>query len=313
MNPPALLFLPLLVPALAASAADAPGFRELLISGQEQTPPEIHVTSGEPTLLRFNAPVDPERTRLGACADGFEPLVITGGTLLLQALGAVDGCEHVPLSVVLEDGSEFSLALVLRPEEVDLHVRIRRASASEGSAESPRAEHTACIEESASLREENARLRVDNRRCRRQQEARESTEAALLRVVSEAEEKGAPILKSHTLTYPLGRMQATVTIYHAAGYMALHVRVTDTAVPPKQPWKLGELRLTRTTGDAGTGGDELKLLALRAESSPSSRGNVAHIDIVVADIPKGEPVLLRLELTEKDGSRHLLIENLKPW
>ncbi|NMO16374.1 DUF2381 family protein [Pyxidicoccus fallax] len=122
---------------MTAAAGDASLERQMrqrhitLSAEAPATPHIVHVAVGTATVLLFDSPVLPASLELGASRERFERIDITERALILQPRLELASQERIPLTLRFADGhfpSRVTLALMARPGEVDLQVRVFRTA-----------------------------------------------------------------------------------------------------------------------------------------------------------------------------------------
>src|SRR5688572_6813483 len=102
------------LPALARDMGEKLTIRTLKVSDpQGQEAPSIYVSGQVVTALRFEAEVDPAKTKFLAWEGRFEKPLIGGRKVVLEPLRDLDEGEAMPLLVTFVDGTE--LPLLVKP------------------------------------------------------------------------------------------------------------------------------------------------------------------------------------------------------
>jgi uncharacterized protein (TIGR02268 family) len=262
--------------------------RVTLPSNPEEPGPEVRVAAGIATYLRFDMPVDkaavevegrPVRFRwmeVGETLIGLEPSVDLGAE------------EKLVVRVRYRDGASparATLTLVTRPGMVDKEVEVVRRPRTLEALEAALVESQV---ELATLKAQcgasghaglifSGQLDVDGVRTRRLEDESRSPQDGLKYLGGVA--------------------------YRAARWVLAVVRVRN--LPGQPAWVPGTALLTREDGTPVKG---LSVAMDKAQLAPGEEGLVAVE--TEAHLWKAEDVL-RLELTDKSGTRHLSIPNVK--
>ena len=240
--------------------------------------PEGRVAAKTVTYFVFDAAIDRASVEVEGRATRFRLVDPGERTLYLEPLEAPKEGERLRVRVHYKDGASpasASFALVSHPTVVDTRVEVvRRPSTPEVQVlEEALAQ---CEAEGPSNLVLSGRLDVEGVRAR-------------------SAELGA-------------RVQAGMEVLEGAGYRAgtwalVAVRVHN--LPGQLPWTAGEVRLTRADGTA------VKVRSLRMDRSRLSPGDTG---LVVAETEKPSwtaDEVIRVELREKGGERHLVIGTVK--
>nr|WP_323378788.1 DUF2381 family protein [Pyxidicoccus xibeiensis] len=225
------LLLALVTAASLAGARDRDkaAVRTLLLSEHpRRAAHSVYVMGQVVTVLRFEHPCDPARTRLLGWEGRFEPLVVTGRKVILEPLRDLDSDERVSLVVTLADGTEVPFLLAPPHEEewgwTDQQVNVFKDQSSYDSVLSALYD---TLKEKQALKAENERLRSEET----------SVDHAFASLLVKGAEKQTPFKVKQTWSVKEADAEITVATYSGKGKAA--VLFTLKNHDPRQPWKLG--------------------------------------------------------------------------
>ncbi|WP_084737929.1 DUF2381 family protein [Cystobacter ferrugineus] len=262
--------------------------RVTLPSNPEEPGPEVRVAAGIATYLRFDMPVDRAAVEVEGRPVRFK-WVEAGDTLIgLEPSVDLGAEEKLVVRVRYRDGASparATLTLVTRPGVVDKEVEVVRRPRTLEALEAALVEKEA---ELAALKAQcgvgghaglvfSGQLDVDGVRARRLEGERTTPQNGLEYMGGEA--------------------------YRAARWALAVVRLRN--LPGQPPWVPGTARLAR---EDGTSVKVLSMAMDKAQLAPGEEGLVAVE--TEAHLWKAKDVL-RLELVDKSGHRHLSIPNVK--
>lgn len=92
--------------------------------------PEVFVTGGMTTTLRFETPCDPNRTSLLGWEGRFEPLLVGGRSVVIVPRPGLPAGERAMLLVTLTDGTELPFTLTADASRLDWQVNVHPNLAS---------------------------------------------------------------------------------------------------------------------------------------------------------------------------------------
>ncbi|QRK10871.1 DUF2381 family protein [Archangium violaceum] len=285
------LLLMLVAPVAAARGAE-PAERNIYLSDHPgMEPPLLYVAGRIVTVLRFEQPCDPTRTKMLGWEGRFEPVVCTGTSVLLVPLHDLKPEDRFLLLVTLADGTELPFTVTSRKgrdgdRSVDQQVNVFR-------------DHTAPHAVLASLRdslEREQKLREENERYRRE----DSVNHALAALLAKGAEKLTPLqlrqkwlLKSHDDV----EIQVSVLTSRDQAKAAVVFNVRNNSTD--RSWQLMEARLWTESRE------EPRPFALRSSREQwgpgGENGKIAVVMDMSAFDSKTGPERLVLELFRGDG------------
>ncbi|WP_164011065.1 DUF2381 family protein [Pyxidicoccus trucidator] len=276
----------LLLLVLLASSAQAQDRKSiirnvLLPDAPEEVANPVHVAGGIASVLRFEQPVDPEKTRLLGWEGRFEPLVAQGRSVLLVPLHDLTAEDRFLLLVTLKDGTQLPFTVTALAKQVDHQVNV---APDDGALASVRAQLSDAL-----LREQHHKL--DAERYRQEKNSVDHSLAALL--VSGASGQ-TPFRRRQKQRLDCDGAEVEVGWFEGKGKAAVvfNVRNRDS----RKPWRLGTARLsTAETREA-------RPFALRMdqeEIAPGASGAFA----IVAD---------KRAFESKQGIQQLVLEFFRP-
>lgn len=129
MRGAALVVLPLVSTTVAAHERHAfmePPVRRVLFTSTEarHEVPELFVSAGIVTTLRFESECDPSRTKLLGWEGRFEPLLVGGRSVVIVPVKNLDPDDRFMLLVTLMDGTSLPLTVTTRETGVDGQVTV---------------------------------------------------------------------------------------------------------------------------------------------------------------------------------------------
>ncbi|HZH15120.1 MAG TPA: DUF2381 family protein [Archangium sp.] len=284
----------LLVTSVAVARDRAPRVRNVYLRDDpKDEAPRVYVTGQVATMLRFQQPCDPARTRMMGWEGRFEPVACAGKRVLVEPLQNLESEDRFLLLVTLADGKELPFTLTAIGKEwqwPDQQVNVFL------DPETPDA-----------LR---ARLDDTRTRERRLEEAtlrygREDTEDhALARLVSRGSVKLTRLKLRQRWFFKKEGMHIEASILTGGDKAAVLFRVTNR--DPSQPWSLAEARVltTRPREKAPILFGEARPFALHKdwdELAPGSAGSLAVVVDKSAFTSQEGPCDLTVELYRHDG------------
>ncbi len=256
--------------------AEPPMRRALYFSTAPQHEvPELFVSAGIVTTLRFESDCDPSKTKLLGWEGRFEPLLVGGRSVVIVPLKNLDPDDRLMLLVTLMDGTSLPFTVKTSETRVDGQVTVFP------KPESPEAVRAALED----ARKENDVLRDENRR---QREEGTSVDHALAALLLNEQIEMTPFREGEKwvlrgdgvdveiLIFVPRKNQSKVARKKAA--VVFNVKNKD----PLRPWELQEARLsTFTTWQP-------KPFALRTTPSSIPPGKAGRIAIVT-DLASFDP------------------------
>ena len=252
--------------------------------------PEVFVSGGIVTTLRFATPCDPSRTKLLGWEGRFEPLLVGGKSVVLVPLQGIPAGERAMLLVTLADGTALPFTVTVDKTMVDWQVDVLP------NPETPDAVRRAFEETSA----ENKVLRADNRR---QRDEGTSVDHALAALLANNEVSMTPLKEQDKWLLKEEGLEVEISILVPRKQVAKSKAAVVFTVTNKdrvKPWKLQEARLSTLTSG------EPKPFALRSfpESIlPGSTGRIAVVTDLTAFDANPESDKLVLEIFRDGGRR----------
>ncbi|EPX56664.1 hypothetical protein D187_008006 [Cystobacter fuscus DSM 2262] len=250
------------------------------------------------TTLRFEKPVDPDRTKMLGWEGRLEPLSVVRNKVILEPLHDLNADEAIPLLVTLADGTEVSF--LLRPPRrqawdwADQQVDVFK------DRDSYAAMHSAlqrALEENGTLTEENARYRKEET----------SEDHALATLIASGALAQTPFKVVDRFSGRDERATVEAKVFKGKGKAAVVLTIKN--LDPEQPWSMTSARLV--TKDRG---DE-RAVAIRTtfrEIAPGASGVMALVVDKSAFLEEGHWTSLFLEIYRYDGLRQALIQ-LDPY
>jgi uncharacterized protein (TIGR02268 family) len=201
--------------------------------GQEA--PSIYVSWQVVTALRFEAEVDPAKTKLLAWEGRFEAPLIGGKKVVLEPLRDLDSGEALPLLVTLVDGTELTFLVKPKSREdwgwIDYQVNVFKDTDSYDAVLSSLHDS---LNRERELREENERFKKEEN----------SVDHAYATLLANGEVKKTPFRRKRRWRGNTHEdMDVWVDLYEGPGKAAVVVHLKNTHYG--EPWKLDGAYLTR--------------------------------------------------------------------
>jgi uncharacterized protein (TIGR02268 family) len=236
------------------------------------------------TVLRFQKPVDPGKTKLLGWEGRFEPLLVGGKTVVLEPLQNVGPEEQYLLLVTFTDGTEQPFTVTGREDgRVDQQVNV---FADAESTNEIRSRLSDAYTRERILREENERYRQEET----------SVDHALAQLLANGAKGMTPFLKDKKWSLKCDGANIEVQSFNGQGKVAVVFDVKN--LDPAMPWRMREARLaTATTLESRP----FALRAERSEIAPGASGRIAVVADMTAFSAKEGPERLVLELFREDG------------
>jgi uncharacterized protein (TIGR02268 family) len=249
----------------------------------------IYVTGQVVTVLRFDQPVDPARTRLLGWEGRFEPLGVDGRKVLLEPLRDLASDEGVPLLVTLKDGMEVPFL-------------VRPAAADEGRKPDQQVNvfkdverYEAVLSALNSTRQEARALREENERLRKEETSEDHALAALLAAGAITQ---TPFTFVEAVSGKDEDSKSEVSLFRGKGKAAAVFKVKN--IQAQKPWGVQRIRVTTLA----TGSE--RVAAFRATApviAPGTSGVFAIVLDSSAFMDAGQVTSLFLEVYRHDGLR----------
>ena len=291
-----LLFVLIASPALARDVPENLTIRTFTVplSPGEDHPLPIYVSGQVVTTLRFEAEVDPAKTKLVDWEGRFEPLLVGGKKVVLEPLHNLGSGEALPLLVTLVDGTQCTFLVKARSYEAlgwtDVQLNVFKHRDSYDAMLSDLYETK---NRERDLREENGQLR----------EEVNSVDSAMALLLANGEETKK--FRSVAVLRPKNKdMDTMVTLFSALDQAAAVIQLTNTH--HGAPWRLDRAYLTQ-----GHGGHSARPFAIRMDRPWILPGEAGTIAVVVGEnafaTDSGELADLVLEIFGDDGLRQAAV------
>jgi uncharacterized protein (TIGR02268 family) len=293
------LILVLVATNTLANERDQLSVRPLLLSEHpDEETHRVYVKGAVVTTLRFEKPVDPDKTKLLGWEGRLEPLSVVRNKVILEPLHDLNADEAIPLLVTLVDGTEVSF--LLRPPRRQERAWTDQQVDVFKDRDSYAAMHSAlqrALEENGTLTEENARYR-------KEETSEDHSLAALLASGALAQ---TPFKVVDRFSGRDERATVDAKVFQGKGKAAVVLSIKN--LDPDQPWSMTSARLV--TKDRG----EERVVAIRAtfrEITPGASGVMALVVDKSAFLEEGQWTSLFLEVYQHEGFRQVLVQ-LDPY
>jgi uncharacterized protein (TIGR02268 family) len=289
-----------LVLVLAASVAVArvrePVERTLILSEHPSTEAhKVYVGGRISTVLRFEKPCDPERTKLLAWEGHFEPLMCGGRSVVLYPLRDLTPEDRFMLLVTLSDGTEIPFIVTAHQQTYN-----ERESDQQVNVFADREGYDAVLASLYRALKSERELREENERYRKEETSIDHAYATLL---AKGVEKQAPFLKEKTIILEDGDVAVTINLFSGKGKAAALVRLSN--MDSDKPWRFGEARLT---SDQTSRTDRpFALRMTQAEIVPGASGTFVVVVDQSAFASEQGLVDLTLEIFRNDGLQQVVV------
>jgi uncharacterized protein (TIGR02268 family) len=297
---PALLLV--LVASMAMAKEREPRVRNVYLQeNPEERAEEVYVTAQVVTVLRFQQPCDPARTKMLGWEGRFEPVECAGKSVLVVPLQTPALEDRFMLVVGLADGTDvpFTVSGTDREmrwpdQQVNVFLDPETQDALQAQLKDTRAREQRLLEEV------HRRWRED------------TADHALAKLLAAGDVKQTPFKLLKKRVFKGQGVETMVRIY--SGRTKAAVLFTVTNRDPSKPWNLLEARLVaiRPGEDPEPSyvfGDPRRF-ALRQDRddiAPGESGNVAVVVDRSAFQAENGPVELVLELYRQDGWRQAFV------
>ncbi|NOJ92044.1 DUF2381 family protein [Corallococcus coralloides] len=286
-----VLFALVVTPALAGPREKAQVRTLVLSEHPDDAAHRIHVSGQIVTVLRFEQPCDPLKTKLLGWEGRFEPLVVAEKRVVIEPLRALGPDESVPLLVTLADGTAMSF--LLRPpfaEEggwTDQQVDVFKDRESYRSLVSVL---TDTLRAKNELEQENARLR----------EEETSADHALAALLASGAGAQTPFRLFKSWSAVDADSELSMKLYSGKGKAAVTIAVKNQS--EDRPWRVVRAKLSSLKSQ------EPRTVAVRSEHALLKAGQSGTFAFVVDRSAfldaKGHLETLMLEIYRYDGLRH---------
>jgi uncharacterized protein (TIGR02268 family) len=279
---------------MAVAKEHQPVERNLFLSDHPRhETPRIYVGGRVATVLHFEKPCDPARTKLLGWEGHFEPLLVGGPSVLLFPLRDLTPDDRFLLLVTFTDGTELPFTVTARKQtsferEVDQQVNVYPDRESYDAVLSSLYDSL--------KRERELRERVER------YEKEDSVDHALAALLLKGAIAMTPFRRIRTQVLKCEGANLEVQTFTSSDKAALVFRVTNQDAV--EPWKFLEARLTTmTTGEA-------RPYALRMERDmllPGTSGSIAVVVDRSAFVSEKGREQLFLELFRSDGLQQVYV------
>ncbi|RKH78742.1 DUF2381 family protein [Corallococcus sp. AB032C] len=251
--------------------------------------PTLYVKGKVATVLRFEASVDPARTRMLAWEGRFEPLLVGGRKVIVEPLQDLQEDDGLPLLVTLANGKE--VPFLLKPAGDGMRSRVDQQV---NVFEDPRGYDAMystlmdSLKQRRVLEEENQRLR----------EEEHSADHALATLLAQGNLKHTPFTRRQGWRLKEEGADILVEVLSSKTLPKVAVLFTLTNRDAKKPWRMREARLSTVSGGNS------RAFALRMQQEEIPPGAMGRIAVVADDSAfQSQQGLeqLALELLRADG------------
>jgi hypothetical protein len=289
------LLLVLLASAALARDREKLTIRTLLLSEHpDDATHRVYVKGQVVTVLRFERPCAPDKTRLLGWEGRFEPLTCAGRHVVVEPLRDLAADEAVSLLVTLTDNTE--IPFLLRPPRggewgaADQQVNVFK----------DRETYQAMSSSLNDALRENMALRAEVERLRQEETSADHALAALLAAGGAAH---TPFKIAQRFSGEDADAQIEAVLFRGKSKAAVVFKVKN--LNSERSWSVQRVRLTTLSR-----GDE-RVVAHRATSpefAPGTSGVVAIVMDGSAFVEEGELTSLLLELYRQDGLRQAFVQ-----
>ena len=262
--------------------------------GQEA--PSIYVSAQVVTALRFEAEVDPAKTKFLAWEGRFETPLIGGKKVVLEPLRDLDAGEALPLLVRLVDGTEFTFLVKPRRRDawgwIDYQVNVFKDPNSYDAVLSSLYDS---LNRERQLSEENERFKKEEN----------SVDHALATLLVNGQVKKTPFRRAKVIRSKNEDVDMVVELFSGPGKAAVVVSLTNTYYG--EPWKIDGVYLTRDFTSFTNRPFALRME--RKEIVPGQTGKIAVVtDESAFQTDEGPLADLALQLFRGDGLLQLYVK-----
>jgi uncharacterized protein (TIGR02268 family) len=255
----------------------------------------IHVAGGIPTTVSFRQPIRPESVILADTTNAFLPVKASEASIVLIPRKDLGRKSTTTLTVTLADGTILPLLLATVPKEADIGVELDVALVQRAPAES-----------APVLKAAAAQLRAELDDCRADQGAAGVAKVAGL--VLQQDPAQPQVFERHSIGRRDKQERLLVEVrqvYRVFGHSYLLVLLENR--DPSRTWVLDHPELASTGG-----GQVVDIQVASFQMDPAALGPNESGKVVVAfkTPPQGSTASFRLQLLEKNGSRHVTLDGL---
>ncbi|GMU11277.1 hypothetical protein ASNO1_75310 [Corallococcus caeni] len=255
----------------------------------------IYVSWQVVTALRFEAEVDPTRTKFLGWEGRFEAPLIGGKKVILEPLRELDSGEALPLLVTLVDGTEFTFLVKARSREswgwIDYQVNVFKDPDSYNAVLSSLYDS---LNRERKLSEENERFKKEEN----------SVDHAYATLLANGQVKKTPFRRAKFWRSKNEDMDMVVEVFSGPEKAAAVIHLTNTYYG--QPWRFDGAYLTRDFSSYTA-----RPFALRMNRSVLVSGQSGRIAVVVDksafEDKDGQLTDLALQIFRDDGLLQVLV------
>jgi uncharacterized protein (TIGR02268 family) len=303
-NSAIVLVLALALPVLATAAPPKGGAkRELkrrtltITDASTSTVSPLHVAGGVPTTLTFQLPVKENGVLLADVGGKFYPPQLTEQSVVLVAKSDLRPKDVTTLEVTLVDGTILPFALVQAKAEVDLQVDVVVALEKRAAPESPTGLKTALAQVRAQLDECQATAG----------DAGTAKVAAL--ILGQDLDKAQAFTVERRSLHRLDK-QARLLVELRNVYRLFNLTYAVLTVENRDPSRMWVLDRAEVGLMANSQTSDVKVLSFASELSGIPSDESSKVVVVFNTPPQGVEHRFFLSLLEKNGNRHVRLEDL---
>ena len=255
----------------------------------------IHVAGGVPTTVSFRQPIRPESVILADTANVFLPVKASEASIVLIPKRDLGRRSTTTLTVTLADGTIVPLVLATIPREADIGVDVDVALVTRAPAESATA-----------LKASAAQLRADLDECRANQGAAGVAKVAGL--VLQQDVSQPQVFERHEVGRRDKQERLLVEVrqvYRVFGHSYLLVTLENR--DPSRTWVLDHPELSATGGGQSV---DVQVVSFQMDPVSLAPNETAKLVVAFRTPPQGSTNSFRLQLLEKNGSRHVKLDGL---
>ncbi len=298
-----ILTVALAAPALSATPAKTGPKRELrrrtltITDASTNTVSELHVAGGVPTTLTFQVPVKENGVLLADVAQKFYPPQLTEQSVLLVAKADLAPKAVTTLAVTLVDGTILPFVLVTSRKDVDLQVDVVVAL-----------EKRAAPESSPALKAALAQMRAQLDECQSSAGDAGVAKVASLILGQDLDKPQAFTVERRTLHRLDKQSRLLVELKHV--YRLFNLTYAVLALQNRDPSRVWVLDRPEV-GLMGTSQtSDVKVVSFASELSAIPSDETGKVVVVFNTPPQGVDHRFFLSLLEKNGNRHVKLEDL---
>ena len=278
-----------LMASIAVAQEREPNERSIYLSDHpSREAPSVHVIGRIATVLRFEQPCDPARTKMLGWEGRFEPVACVGKSVLVVPLHDIEPEDRFLLLVTLADGTELPFIVTARAQrsvdgrEGDQQVNVFRDRKAPDAV-------------LASLYDSLGRERELREKIERYQRE-DSVDHALASLLVKGATKQTPFVEKQQRILREENAEVLVRVFAGRKKAAVVFKIKNQ--DPDDYWTLMEAHLSNPV----TG--EVRPFALRTDRDEIPPGESGHVVIIVdksAFTSESGPTPLVLELFRKEG------------